>query len=36
MKDRIGNQREESEWEPVKILYKNLVYAPNRFNVSLF
>jgi hypothetical protein len=28
LKDRLGDQRGGSEWEPIKILLKNLAYAP--------
>jgi hypothetical protein len=29
MKDRLGNQRGGSEWEPIKILLKELGLCPN-------
>jgi hypothetical protein len=28
LKDRLGDQRGGGEWEPIKILLKNLAYAP--------
>jgi hypothetical protein len=35
LKDRLGDQRGGSEWEPIKILLKNLAYAPKSLPKNL-